>query len=180
MSRKDAENSNYEIRESWASLTIQQARRLLENGADPEQAPLDFEKEPALKYPDRNARLKRKVIENALASTGPNRIRRLLVTLRLLVERLSNLVGASDAGMVKRAPGTRLLQIVDFLCSPTTVEQVFEPLVADWQKEYFDALHKGRRLKARWISVRYYWSTIQALGLSKVFSLLRSFTSAKK
>jgi len=97
-----------------------------------------------------------------------------------LHKRVDELSGLSKRQLVKRPPGTRLLQIADFLSSPTNVEQVFEPLVADWQKEYFDALQQGRTLKARWISVRYYWRSILALGLSKVFSLLRSFTSARK
>jgi hypothetical protein len=50
---------------------------------------------------------------------------------------------------IARAPGTRLLALVDFVCSPKTVEQTFRPLVADWRYEYFEALKQNRKWKAR-------------------------------
>ena len=81
--------------------------------------------------------------------------------------------------LFESAPGTRLLGIVEFLCSTKSVEKVFIPLVADWHKEYFDALTEKRWFKARWISVRYTWSFILAMGLNRLLSFIKSFTSAK-
>jgi hypothetical protein len=73
----------------------------------------------------------------------------------------------------KKAPGTIALKLVDFLCNPKTVEKTFKPLVADWRCEYFEALTANRRLKARWISVRYVWYFVLALGISRVLSVVR-------
>ena len=83
-------------------------------------------------------------------------------------------------GRISKAPGTRLLLIVDFLFSPATVEETFKPTVADWRKEYFEALRQKRFLKAGWISVRYRYRFILAMGLSKVFSVIKSFKSVIK
>lgn len=80
----------------------------------------------------------------------------------------------------KTAPGTRLLSVAEFFYSPKTVEEVFKPIIADWRTEYFDALTQNRSLKARWISVRYKYHFVLAMGLSKVYSLFRSILSARK
>lgn len=66
---------------------------------------------------------------------------------------------------------------MDFFFSPKKVENVFKPIIADWHHEYFDALKQGRKWKARWISVRYNYAFIMALGLSKVWSLVEKATS---
>lgn len=47
-------------------------------------------------------------------------------------------------------PGTRLLRFVRRWFSQATVSNVFEPLVADWQREWHDAMLAHRR----WINVR--------------------------
>lgn len=79
-----------------------------------------------------------------------------------------------------KAPGARLLAVIDFLFSPKTVEQTFKPLIADWRHEYFEALKQNRKWKARWISARYRFSFINAITLSKVFSLLKQIRSISK
>ena len=73
------------------------------------------------------------------------------------------------AGSFAATPGSMWLSLVDFLYSAKTVEKVFKPIVADWRKEYFEALKAKRMLKARWISFRYYWALLKAMGLSQVF-----------
>lgn len=75
---------------------------------------------------------------------------------------------------IKRAAGSRLLAVAEFLYSPKTVERVFRPLVADWRGEQHDSLLARRRWKARWINFRYTVSFLMAMGLSKVFSIARS------
>lgn len=47
-------------------------------------------------------------------------------------------------------PGTRLLQFVRRWFSPATVASVFEPLVADWQRQWSEATPAERR----WINVK--------------------------
>ena len=82
--------------------------------------------------------------------------------------------------VIRKAPGTNLLAIVDFLFRTTTVEETFKPLVADWRYEYFEALKQGRKWKARWISTHYRYSFIIAMSLSKVFSMLKQLRSVSK
>lgn len=53
-----------------------------------------------------------------------------------------------QTGRISKVPGAQLLAIVDFLFSPTAVEETFKPTVADWHKEYFEALSQKRFLKA--------------------------------
>jgi hypothetical protein len=79
---------------------------------------------------------------------------------------------------ISNAPGSKLLSIVDFLYSSKTVEQTFKPIIADWRYEYFEALKQRRKWKARCISMRYRFSFINAMTLSKVFSLLKQVRSA--
>jgi len=80
----------------------------------------------------------------------------------------------TSAKRLHKAPGAKLLLMVNFFYSPRIVEQVFGPLVADWRKEYFAALHHGKKWKARWINVRYVVSFVMAMGLTKAFSVIRS------
>jgi cell division protein FtsB len=77
---------------------------------------------------------------------------------------------------INRAPGSNYLWIVDFFFSPRVVEETFKPIVADWRTEYFEALNQKRVWKARWVSVRYNYSFIASIGLSKIFSFVRSLT----
>jgi hypothetical protein len=74
---------------------------------------------------------------------------------------------------ITQAPGSKLLLIAIFLYPPQTVEGIFKPLVGDWRTEYFGALKQGQTIKARWISARYIYSFFFAMGLSKVFSLVK-------
>lgn len=56
--------------------------------------------------------------------------------------------------------GFRLLSITNFIFSSKTQKDTFEPIVADWQKEYFEALFKKEIWKARWITFRYTYAFI--------------------
>lgn len=81
---------------------------------------------------------------------------------------------------IRNVPGTKLLLIVDFFYSPKAVEETFKPTIADWHAEYFEALKQEKFLKARWISVRYTYRFVLAMGLSQVFSIIKSFRSVIK
>jgi hypothetical protein len=78
---------------------------------------------------------------------------------------------------IKGAPGSILLRIVEFFYSPAAVEETFKPIIADWRTEYFDALQGKRVFKARWINLRYIIAFVMAMGLSKFYSLVKSFIS---
>jgi len=81
---------------------------------------------------------------------------------------------------LKRPPGTHLLSIVEFFYSPADVDGTFEPIIADWRKEYFEALKQSRKWKARWISARYIFRFGQAMGLSKTLGLMKEVLKAVK
>jgi hypothetical protein len=99
---------------------------------------------------------------------------RILLLLWLIIRALTS------RPKIKQAPGTKLLSFVEFFYSPKTVEEVFKPVIADWRTEYFDALKQKRTIKAHWISVRYKYHFVVAMGVSKVYSLFRSILSARK
>lgn len=77
------------------------------------------------------------------------------------------------ATRIANAPGARYLAVVDFLYSPRTVEETFKPIIADWRFEYFNALSQKRRIKARWISIRYYYRLAVVMGLSNAYALIK-------
>lgn len=58
---------------------------------------------------------------------------------------------------------SNLLKISSFLFSTKTQKEIFEPIVADWQEEYFEALFKKETWKARWINVRYTYAFLAAM-----------------
>jgi len=51
----------------------------------------------------------------------------------------------------------------NFLFSNKNQKEVFEPIIADWQKEYFEALSKKEIRKARWINVRHTYAFLIAM-----------------
>lgn len=81
---------------------------------------------------------------------------------------------------VYKAPGTKCLSFVEFLCSPKTVEKIFRPLIADWQYEIFEALKAKRIWKARWISLRYRWAFLMALGPSRLWAVVEKVAGIVK
>ena len=56
-----------------------------------------------------------------------------------------------------------LLEVSKFVFPSKTQKDTFEPIVADWQEEYFEALHKKEIWKARWIDVRYTYAFLLAM-----------------
>ena len=51
--------------------------------------------------------------------------------------------------------GSKLLRVAIFLFSPKTQIEVFEPMVSDWQEEYFEAIKNKFVWKARLINIQY-------------------------
>lgn len=56
-----------------------------------------------------------------------------------------------------------ILNLTNFLFSPKHNKDVFQPIVADWQEEYLEALFKKETWKARCINVRYTYAFLAAM-----------------
>jgi hypothetical protein len=69
---------------------------------------------------------------------------------------------------VSSAPGSFLQFLADFLCSSKTKQDIADPIIADMQFEYYDALFAHRKAKAGWIRVRGCCAFFHALGLHRI------------
>ena len=69
------------------------------------------------------------------------------------------------------------LMITSFIFPPKTQKDTFEPIVGDWQEEYFEALFKKEVWKARWINVRYSYEFIMAMWQKSPIGDLIEFVS---
>jgi hypothetical protein len=67
---------------------------------------------------------------------------------------------------VSRPPGWLLGRWAAWFLSPKTVQHIVEPILADLQVNYFDALTQKRLVKAGWVRFRGYWELFKALGLT--------------
>lgn len=74
-------------------------------------------------------------------------------------------------GSVALPPGTRLRMLVNFLYAKKTCSSVFDPIIADMQFEYMEALAERRPLKARWIAIRGHLAAFESMGL---YTLIRT------
>jgi hypothetical protein len=76
---------------------------------------------------------------------------------------------------VKRPPGFRLLHFVEFFYSRKAIEEVFKPILADWQFEYYECLKENCLWQARWTTFRWTIRFILAMGLTQAIAFLRDF-----
>ncbi len=67
------------------------------------------------------------------------------------------------------------LKIADFVFTQKTRKEVFEPIFADWQEEYFEALFKKEIGKARWVNVRYTYAFVAAMWMKSPIGDLIEF-----
>ena len=72
---------------------------------------------------------------------------------------------------------TTLFKISYFLFSSKTQKEIFEPILSDWQEEYFEALFKKEIWKARWINVRYTYAFLAAMWAKSPIGDLIEFIS---
>lgn len=79
----------------------------------------------------------------------------------------------ADGGkqLICQPPGSLLRSVSEFVFSKKTLEYVIDPIIADMQAEYFEALAAKRPYKAAWVRLRGYWSFAKAVGL---YSLLKA------
>jgi hypothetical protein len=69
---------------------------------------------------------------------------------------------------ISRPPGLFLNSIANFFCSNKVQREIANPLIADMQFEYNQALLEKRRTKAAWIRVRGCWLFFYTLGFYRV------------
>jgi DNA-binding CsgD family transcriptional regulator len=95
-----------------------------------------------------------------------------LTLLRLVA--LALLVGhRPKANALFSPPGMGLWRLAEFLCTKKTYDSVFVPLLADFHHEYFEALSRGEKWKARWLRVLYYSAFFKSAGLNVAMRFLR-------
>ena len=77
-------------------------------------------------------------------------------------------------------PGTRMTVWAGALFSPQTVERIFEPIVADYQTEYFDTLQKNADTKRLRVIACRHWSGfilsaifVAVSGIGKIIKAIR-------
>ena len=89
---------------------------------------------------------------------------------------ISGIIGNLNRSLLLGQPiSVRFSQISDFLFSGKNQKEVFEPIVADWQEEYFEALSKKEMRKARWINVRYTYAFLAAMWMKSPIGDLIEF-----
>lgn len=74
-----------------------------------------------------------------------------------------------------RPPGDKFFEVLKFLYTKKVFERVFEPMIADMQEEYFEAMSKKNIWKMRWIHLRGVISLLIAVVYNPVVSLVKKF-----
>ena len=75
------------------------------------------------------------------------------------------------------SPDSYLTPISKFCFSSKNNKEIFEPIVTDWQGEYFEALFKKEVWKARWINLRYTYAFLAAMWQKSPIGDLIEFVS---
>jgi len=71
----------------------------------------------------------------------------------------------------------KFVKFSDLLYSSKSQKEIFKPIAADWQEEYFEALFKKEIWKARWINVRYTYAFLAAMWQKSPIGDLIEFIS---
>lgn len=102
------------------------------------------------------------------------------ILIRLKVSSIREDMGEVPVSLQKKPkiempPGNLLLGVAEFLYSQKTFEHVFRQTVADMREEYYAALTRGRRWKARMVVVQGYFACMAAAALHLPLSLGKVF-----
>lgn len=91
------------------------------------------------------------------------------------------LIGAFWGAFFISLPLLFLYEFPNIFYSPGTHKEVFQPLLADWREEYFEAVQQNQKLKACWISACYAWAFLMAmLQRSPLGDLMESLRASAK
>lgn len=69
----------------------------------------------------------------------------------------------------------KIAKLTNFLYSTKTQREIFQPILADWEDEYFESLYKKEIWKARWINVRYTYAFLMAMWMKSPIGDLIEF-----
>lgn len=71
----------------------------------------------------------------------------------------------------------KILKFSQKFYSEETRKLCFEPIIADWKKEYSESISQNKNWQARWISIRYVYAYLSAMmqqsRFGRLFELLR-------
>ena len=77
-----------------------------------------------------------------------------------------------DCLVIERAPGFRLVEVLKFFCRRKTLENLIEPMHAEFLVEYFKALRGGQPLKAAYVKAQMHFFLVYAVISERVFKAL--------
>ena len=80
-----------------------------------------------------------------------------------------------------RLPGDRLRSLASRVCSAAAMTGLIDPVVADLQSEYADAIHQGRVWRGRWLRFIGYiafWKVIGLHAASRAWPVAREWAAA--
>jgi hypothetical protein len=77
-------------------------------------------------------------------------------------------------------PGFRLRLLIDFFYSKQTRERIFDPVIADNQSEWLEAVSCNETWKARWIRLHCYLEVAENIGLHGIVSTIKKIISSVK
>lgn len=86
---------------------------------------------------------------------------------------IADVTPQSDPGVIIPA-GAKCMQWIRFFWSAKSVDRVFSQVYADFWCEYVDEKQAGHAWHARWIRLRFYWTTMKTMGVFSVARVLRS------
>ena len=108
----------------------------------------------------------------------------LISLFKLLKEdgiKISEVENFKDSKINETFQAYNLLRIVNLFYSDKIRKEIFQPIAADWQEEYFEALFKKEIWKARWINVRYTYAFLVAMWQkSPIGDLIEFFSKIAK
>lgn len=77
-----------------------------------------------------------------------------------------------DGLVIERAPGFRLVEILKFFCRRKTLENLIEPMHAEFLVEYFKALRGGEPVRAAYIKVQMHFYLVYAVITERILKAL--------
>ena len=83
-------------------------------------------------------------------------------------------------GRITLPPGHLLRDFVNLAYSKKIAERVLLPTITDMQKDWMDANPVNCPWKARWVTIRGYWTFLKVIGLQGVVSIIKRIFDAWK
>ena len=79
---------------------------------------------------------------------------------------------------VVRQPGTLVIKLLRFFYSRKHFERVFEAMHAEFWTEYVEDLSEGRKWRARWTMLRFYFAVVTSIGILRWLRIFAAWISS--